>query len=118
MVDEIKEEGRGAFTRGQGTVSVEQNRRVVRGAGTAFDAALHQDRDLILRERTYRISGVTSPTELVLDRPYTDASGSGLTYAFGARLIGDPWEVRLPTTLVMLQESGDLPDLVAESAGP
>jgi hypothetical protein len=114
MVDEIKEESRGAFTRGQGTVSVQQNSRVVTGTGTAFEASLHVDRDIVLRERTYRVTEVTSATELVLDRAYESASAAELPYAFGARHIGDAWEVRVPTTLVMLQKGGDLPDLAAQ----
>jgi len=111
MIDEITEELRGAFTRGVGTLAVEHDNAIVTGSGTAFDADLHTGRDIIILERTYQVSEVMSPTELRLDRPYADPSDADVAYAFGARLVGDPWEVRVPTNLVMLQEGHELPDL-------
>jgi hypothetical protein len=111
MVDELTEEQRGAFTKGKGTVAVQQGGTVVSGTKTAFDEKLHLDREIILEERVYSVRNVRSATELVLDRPYAGHSAAGLPYSFGARLVGDPWEVRVPTNLVMLQDGQDLPVL-------
>jgi hypothetical protein len=114
MVDEIREEQLGAFTKGVGTISVQQGQVSVDGVGTAFDEKLHTDRDISIQNATYKIDKVLSATELLLDTPYRGASQQGLPYSFGARLVGDPWEVRIPTNLIYLQEGSQLPDLAAE----
>jgi hypothetical protein len=112
IIKEIKEEELGAFTKGAGTLAVVQGSDTITGTDTAFDEDLHTDRDINILERTYRVARVKSPTEIVLDRPYQDVSKTGVPYAFGARLVGDPWEVRVPTQLVYLQADSELPDLI------
>jgi len=114
IVDEIINEQLGAFTKGQGTIAVQQGSVEVTGTDTAFDAKLHDDRDMMIENRVYRVAHVTSPTQLTLDRPYRDPSATGAAYSFGGRLVGDPWEVRLPTSLVYLQDGNALPDLTNE----
>jgi hypothetical protein len=109
MVDELKEQQRGASTKGVGTIKVEPGSDLVIGTDTEFDDELHTDRELFILERSYRIREVRSATELVLDRPFTGQPAAELSYAFGTRLVGDPWEVRVPTTLVMLQDGQELP---------
>jgi hypothetical protein len=110
MVDEIRDEQLGSFTKGPGTLSVQQGQAIVNGTGTAFDAQLHFDRDIMIAHRTYRVAQVVSPTSLLLDRPFRDPSATALPYSFGGRLVGDPWDVKVPTTLVHLQDGDDLPD--------
>jgi hypothetical protein len=110
MVDEITNEQLGAFTKGQGTIAVQQGGTGVAGTGTAFDPKLHLDRDIMIARRMYRVMQVAPPTELTLDRPYQDPSATGIEYSFGGRLVGDPWEVRVPTSLVYLQGGNALPD--------
>ncbi|HKU74726.1 MAG TPA: hypothetical protein VJR02_12515 [Pyrinomonadaceae bacterium] len=114
MIDEIREETRGAFTKGLGTISVQQGSAVVIGTDTKFNKKLHTDRDIMIQDTLYRIEQVTSPTELLLVLPSRGSTESGLSYSFGARLVGDPWEVRVPTNLVYLQESNALPDFDLE----
>jgi hypothetical protein len=109
MVDEIVDEQLGAFNRGQGTIAVTQGNATVTGTGTAFDAKLHLDREIMIAYRVYRIADIASPTSLTLDRPYVDASATGMSYSFGGRLVGDPWEVKVPTSLVFLQTDNVLP---------
>src|SRR5690242_18965793 len=103
MVDELINEQLGAFNRGQGTEAVTQGSTDVMGTGTAFDVALHLDRVIMIAYRTYRIGAVLSPTEITRYRGYLDVSATATPYSFGGRLVGDPWEVRLPTDLVFLQ---------------
>jgi hypothetical protein len=110
MVDEISDEQRGAFTKGQGTIAVHQGNTEITGSGTAFDESLHLDRDIMIARRIYRVAAVPSATELTLDRPFQDPSANGIGYSFGGRLVGDPWEVRVPTSLVYLQDGDVLPD--------
>lgn len=111
MIAEIKEEQLGAFTKGVGTLSLKKDDTKVVGTDTAFDARLHTDREIIITERTYHVKQVISATELLLDQPYRDASGKNVSYSFGSRLVGDPWELRVPTSLVYLQSGNELPDL-------
>lgn len=110
MVDEIVNEQLGSFNRGQGTIAVTQGDTTIKGTGTAFDAGLHLDREIMIAYRTYRVIAVVSPTEVTLDRGYIDVSATGVPYSFGGRLVGDPWEVKLPTDLVFLQTDSTLPD--------
>ena len=110
MVDEVTNEERGAFTKGDGTIAVQQGSTLVGGTGTAFDPKLHLDREIIIDQRTYRVTDIASATQLTLDRPYAGHTDSGVSYSFGGRLVGDPWEVRIPTTLVMLQDGDALPE--------
>ena len=110
MVDEIINEQLGAFNKGQGTIAVTQGDTAVTGVLTAFDKTLHLDRDIMIANRVYRVADVASATQITLDRPYQDDSGTGKSYSFGGRLVGDPWEVRVPTSLVYLQPDNTLPD--------
>jgi len=110
MVDEITDEQLGAFTKGKGTIAVQQGGTGVTGTDTAFDVKLHLDRDIMIARRVYRVTAVGSPTSLTLDRPFLDPSTTGLDYSFGGRRVGDPWEVRVPTSLVFLQDGNELPD--------
>lgn len=110
MVDEIIDEQRGAFNKGQGTIAVTHGGATVTGNGTAFDRTLHIDRDIMIAYRIYRVIDVVSPTELTLDRGYVDASATGIPYSFGGRRVGDAWEVKVPTSLVFLQPDNSLPD--------
>ena len=114
MVDEITDEQLGAFAKGQGTIAVQQGGKGVTGTGTAFEEKLHADRDIMIERRTYRVVKVISATQLTLDRPYIDPSATGVEYSFGGRVVGDPWEVRLPTSLVYLQTGNTLPDFANE----
>jgi hypothetical protein len=113
MLEELDNEQRGAFARGVGTISVEQGSHVITGSGTDFDGKLHTDRSILIANSAYRIKDVVSATELSLDEPYRGATQEDVPYAFGARLVGDPWEVRIPTNLVYLQEGNELPDFSA-----
>ena len=112
IVDEIREEQQGAFTKGLGTISLQQGSDTVTGVGSAFDAKLHTDRDILILNTTYTVKDVQSPTQLTLDVPYRGITEQEVPYAFGARLVGDPWEVRVPTNLIYLQETSELPDFV------
>jgi hypothetical protein len=110
MLDEIIDEQRGAFAKGHGTIAVTQGDTTVTGTGTDFDRNLHLDRDIMINYRVYRVADVKSSTEISLDRGYQDVSASDLSYAFGGRQVGDPWEVKVPTSLVFLQPDNTLPD--------
>ena len=39
-----------------------------------------------------------SPTEIRLTKPYLDGE-TGVGYSLGPKLVGEPWEVKLPTAI-------------------
>src|SRR5439155_27311142 len=76
MVDEITDEQLGAFTKGKGTIAVQQGGVEVTGTDTEFDEKLHVDRDIMIARRVYRVLDVASSTSLTLDRSFVDASAN------------------------------------------
>ena len=51
------------------------------------------------------IRKVQGPQTIELNTPFGGESDQGLPYALGGKLIGQPWEVKLPTNLVKLDGS-------------
>jgi hypothetical protein len=113
IVDEIREDQEVAFTKGKGFISVTAGSVDVTGVDTEFDEVLHFDREIIIRGERYRIEEISSSTTLKIETPYQGVSESDIPYEFGARYVGDPWDVTVPTSLVYLQADGDLPDFTA-----
>lgn len=65
-----------------GTVSISQDSRVVTGVGTAFTSTMvgryiHFAHDTGGQEEWYKISSVTSTTEIILEATYIDSDASG-----------------------------------------
>jgi hypothetical protein len=83
----------------------------VSGTNTDFSAN-DVGREIVIAGTTYVISAVASPTHMSLTTTYAGPSASGLPYSLGPLLVGNPWEVVLPTTLVMLQQDAQLPEWV------
>lgn len=54
------------------------------------------------------IARVAAADQIELGVPYSDATAAARTYSIGVKLVGEPWQVRLPTSLVTLD-----PDAVA-----
>ena len=108
IVEEVQSQQGVADTKSGGTVTVAVGSTAVTGTNTAFDER-DIDREIALDGKAYRIADVTSLTALVIRESYTGTAGS-IPYIIGARLVGEPWEVRLPTTLVYLQSDSKLPD--------
>ena len=108
MIDEVKETLGEVFQDGQGKIQVTINSKTVNGLGTDFDDSL-VDHELRIAGKRYRISEVESRTELTLYEAYQGPTSDGLLYAIGPKLVGEAWEVRLPTTLVQLQGDSTLP---------
>jgi len=108
IVDEVKHQTGAVFLKSDGRVSIAEGSTAVAGVGTNF-ADDDVDREMRIGGSTYRIATVGSSTELDLDRPY-GATATELRYAIGPKLVGLPWEVRVPTTLIHLQADASLPD--------
>jgi hypothetical protein len=77
-----------------------------------FDSTII-DRELRIDNEDYRVTAIADDGSLVLDRPFAGASGEH-RYGIGPRIVGIPWEVRVPTTLVLLDaQANRLPDIPA-----
>src|SRR5207249_2475287 len=89
---------------GVGTLSVTKGTPQVSGAGTEFSAD-DVSRRIIIGGVTYVIKSVQDPLSIALTTPFTGDTAQGLEYALGGKLVGQPWEVKLPTDLVKLDDS-------------
>jgi hypothetical protein len=109
IVDEIRAQQGYDASPGEGTINVTQGDSTVVGVGTAFDEERDVNREIHIAGVKYRIVSVTSGTDIELSSTYRDPSATGLPYALGVRYMGLPWEVRVPTSLVALQQDSNLP---------
>ncbi len=114
MVTETREKHGIYTTKGKGTISVTQGSTTVTGSGTDFSKD-DVEREIVIKYARYQIAKVGSATELELTEAYRGNTDAGVPYSIGAKTVGEPWEVRIPTTLVFLQkEQRKLPDLAKE----
>jgi hypothetical protein len=110
LVAEVQAQQGFAATPGVGTLSVTQGNAAATGTGTAFDADRDLNREIHIRGVRYRIRTITSATQIEFDTPYAGASETGIRYLLGPQAIGEPWQVRVPTSLVILDTSSTLHD--------
>jgi len=106
VVEELRSQLNNNNIEGMGRINVTKNSADIVGVGTEF---LEDDEDkrIIIGGITYIIKEFISPTSIKLTSPYKGESASGIRYSYGAKLVGEPWEVRIPTNLVKLDtESG------------
>jgi hypothetical protein len=74
------------------------------GTGTEFTAD-DVNRRIIIAGVTYVIRSVQDALTITLAAPYAATNAQGLAYALGGVLIGQPWEVKVPTDLIKLDAS-------------
>jgi hypothetical protein len=102
ILQELKSRLSNQFEDGAGTLTVTQGDTNVIGSGTEFT-----DTDIRRRIRIGKAIYVIesrADQQLQLDRPFEAASATAAAYALGPRLVGEPWEVRIPTDLVKLDD--------------
>jgi hypothetical protein len=104
VVDELKSQTGDNNVDGAGTLSVTKNSAAVTGNGTAFSTD-DEDRRILIAGKTYVIKTVTDEQTIALTTSYSGNNDTGLSYSIGGKLIGEPWEVKLPTSLVKLDNS-------------
>jgi len=91
-------------------VSVSKNSAIVNGNGTEFTAE-DVNRRIVIGNGTYLIKSVQDAQTIALAAPYPGESDESLSYALGGKLVGPPWEVKLPTNLIKLDNSLVFPEL-------
>jgi hypothetical protein len=104
IIDELKSQLGDNNVDGPGTVNVTKNSAAVTGIGTAFTSN-DVSRRIIIAGVTYVIRTVQDAQTITLAAPYAGANAQGLGYALGGVLVGQPWEVKIPTDLIKLDES-------------
>ena len=104
IVDELKSQTGNNNVEGPGTVTVSKNHSTIIGNGTAFTSD-DERRRIQIAGKTYVIKIVIGEQSVRLTSVYAGDSDSHLGYSMGGQLIGEPWEVILPTDLVKLDTS-------------
>ena len=126
MIQELKESEQGDYSDRPGLIQATTNSDVLKLTGSGFywdfvNNQVHtlavdndQDRELLVNYKVYRIVKVEQAApgdpyawNIAIDRPYPEASATNLKYAVGARYVGAPWEVVIPTELVYLRNPND-----------
>lgn len=103
MIDELKSQLGNSYEEGPGTVAVTKNSAEVTGDGEQVWGDEHMRRRIRFGVETYVIVN-TAGGGFTLDRPYEGDTDAGTTYALGPQLIGEPWEILIPTSLVKLDD--------------
>ncbi len=108
IAEEMKSQQGAVHTKSGGTVSVQQSSSTVNGTQTAFEAD-DVGREITIAGEVHRVAAVDSETKLQLSEPFQGPTQDGIGYVIGAKAVGEPWTVRVPTSLVLLQADAALP---------
>ncbi len=109
LVEEVRGQTGASYVDGPGSVSVTRGSTTLTGIGTKFTTESDIDREIRIGETVGVIASVEAETSITLKTPHPDPTTENTRYSLGPRLVGQPWEVRVPTTLVMLQPDATLP---------
>lgn len=116
IADEIKEKYGIDFDEGKGTLTVEKDSAVITGSSDTEFTLNDVHREIRFADKTYRVQSVDVPNKrITLNEAYKGESKKDLQYSLSQyRVVGDPWPVTLPTTLVYLQKDSQLPTFPRE----
>ncbi|WP_117208886.1 hypothetical protein [Allorhizocola rhizosphaerae] len=104
IVDELKSQLGNNNVEGVGTLNVTRHSVNVTGNGTAFTSD-DENRRIRIGLKTYVIRTVLDEQTIRLATSYTGDTAQQVGYSLGGKLIGEPWEVKLPTNLVKLDNT-------------
>lgn len=126
MIQELKESKQGDFTDRPGLIAVTKGSDKVKLSGSTYywDFLASQinklnivndiDREILIDYKLYRILNVEqdavaskSDWTITIDQPFPGDDASGLKHAMGAKYVGAPWEIVIPTKLVYLKNDDD-----------
>ncbi len=112
IIEEYKETRGIEFTDAPGTVCVRKSKNIVVFSQDSELTNDDVDREIRIHSKNYRIKSVdVQVLELELTETYDDENEDDISFALsGYKLVGDPWEIKVPTSLVYLdQEENPLP---------
>lgn len=101
IVEELKSQSGNNSVDGKGTLKVTKNSTAVTGTDTEF-SCYDENRRIIIKGKTYVIKKVEDKTKITLTSAYTDVNDPETIYALGGILVGQSWEVKLPTNLLKI----------------
>jgi hypothetical protein len=107
IAEEFRSQSGNTSIYGKGTLAVLNGSDKVEGTGTEFNSN-DKNRILIIKGQNYVIKSVEGPTIITLSLKYSEEDDTEATYALGGILVGQPWEIRLPTNLVKLDSNEDV----------
>jgi hypothetical protein len=108
IAEEFKSQTGNNSVQGSGTLHVIKDSTNVQGTDTEF---IHTDegRQITIKGSSYVIKKVDESTQkIILKTKYLGGDDAEANYVLGGILVGQPWEIRLPTNLVRLNDSTDL----------
>lgn len=105
---EVRRQQGNVFVARAGTLTVQGGSRDVVGAGTDFGPD-DVDRELRVGGAVHRITAVSSDTSIRIAPAHAGADLAGAPFEVGPKLVGQPWPVRVPTSLVYLRDDGAVP---------
>ncbi|MBL9140083.1 MAG: hypothetical protein JNK85_29695 [Verrucomicrobiales bacterium] len=117
IAEEMKSQQGAVYVKSDGTVSATQGEAEVKGQGTSFDDD-DLRREITIGGDVYMIASIANEESLFLTEPYRGKSLAEGEYAIGAKAVGVPWTIRIPTSLVILQQSMQLPSFEAQPFAP
>ncbi|MCY7280834.1 MAG: hypothetical protein LH610_08060 [Sphingomonas bacterium] len=88
---------------GEGTLTLTAGSDLVIGSGTAFTRE-DENRRIGVGTSRYVIKSFEAPDRLRLRTPFSGPTDNAASYSLGPRLVGEPWEVRIPTNLVKIDD--------------
>ncbi|MDJ0711140.1 MAG: hypothetical protein QNJ14_12145 [Woeseiaceae bacterium] len=100
IIEELREQLGYDFETAPGELATTSGSDQVRPSVWSIEAA-SPGRELLVNGETYTIAELEADGFWRLDRPFAGATGTH-PYALGPLLVGPSWEIRLPTTLVIL----------------
>lgn len=103
IIAELKHQLGNYDVEGSGTLAVENGGDLVLGTGTSFSSE-DANRRISIGGKRYVIKSVEAADRVRLRSGYVGSNDDAATYSFGPRLVGEPWEVRVPTNLVKLDQ--------------
>jgi hypothetical protein len=126
MIQELKESKQGNYDDRPGEIEATKGSDLLKLTGSTFywdlvnnqlkTLNLNNDigREILVGFEVYRIvkveqttAGDPSAWTITIDRPYEGTSAQHLKHGIGARFVGAPWEVVIPTKLVYLRNPTD-----------
>jgi hypothetical protein len=104
VLSELKLQLGNDSVQGPGRLKVTHGQDLVIGTDTAFREEDDTDRRITISGAVYVIKNVESTSRVRLRTPYNGPTDAAVSYSLGGQLVGEPWEVRLPTDLVKLDD--------------
>ena len=104
LLQEMKSRLSNEYVEGAGLLDVTTNSANAKGTGTEFSEG-DERRRIRIGTAEYVIDAVDEALQQIrFDRHFEGTSHPEAGYALGPRLVGQPWEVKIPTNLVKLSD--------------